>query len=376
MVTVKDIGWGSYNEFEGPLFWGVQKHKRRKKGEPIVSDADDIISVITTTEGGAYDAYNGYDKCICTSGLIQWCDRAPMFLVTKLLGTVAAADRALLAPVDEFLDRHGYTFEYRADMKAWRFIDPGGVEVDNPEKQQLLYLDGSSGLKGKWVEGHKWHAREWAAACSNVWQEQRARDIQREFTASRLHGFVLPSVQVVLLAAQRVGSATAKAFIAAFLSFAANNPRRAADALSSVVDRVGVHFTDEWLVDVLHSLTFKPGIAIYPHRYDKIRPVLEDLYGVDLPDFNGGLGLWLKEHKFKDQLSPTALQSALLDLGYDLGPKGADGVFGTRSKAALLAFEKKAGVPPEKCDGTPDSYTVPALEKALAAKGRSLDWGA
>ncbi|MFA5436211.1 MAG: hypothetical protein WC372_09260, partial [Candidatus Neomarinimicrobiota bacterium] len=62
MIEASEIGWGSYREFEGPLFWGRQRHQVRERGAPVVSDEADILSVLTATEGGTYDAYNGYDK--------------------------------------------------------------------------------------------------------------------------------------------------------------------------------------------------------------------------------------------------------------------------------------------------------------------------
>lgn len=373
MVSVNDIGWGSYREFEGPLFWGRQRHRVRDRGAPVESDRADIISVLATTEGGTYDAYNGYDKCLCTSGLIQWCDRAPMFLVTKLLGILANEDPALVAPISNFVHLNGHAFMPSA-LGTWRFHQRDGGLVDSVEKQRQLYFGGASGLKGEWTEAQKAHARAWAAAVSSVWQNERARQLQLEYTSIRLFGFAMPAARRVLDKAEASGSPVAKAFIAAYLSFAGNNPSRADISLFKVTERLGVVFTDVWLVEVLKSLTFSSGVAIYPHRYNKIRPVLEALYEVDLPDFSSELEPWLKKHRFKGELTTSALQRALMHLGYDLGPKGDDGVFGKKTKAALVSFETDAGVPEAFRDGVPDQYTIPYLEKALAAIGLRLEW--
>ena len=373
MIEASEIGWGSYREFEGPLFWGKQRHQVRERGAPVVSDEADILSVLTATEGGTYDAYNGYDKCLCTSGLIQWCDRAPMFLVTKLLGTLASKSSSLVVPIFDCIFMRGYTFKPDR-LGTWHFHQWDGSLVDSVEKQRQLYFGGASGLKGEWTEEQKAHARMWAAAVSSVWQNERARQLQLEYTNARLFSFALPAARRVLEQAKADGSPVAKAFIAAYLSFAGNNPSRADISLFKVTERLGVTFTDVWLVEVLHSLTFNPGVAIYPHRYNKIRPLLEALYGVDLPDISSELEPWLKKHSFKGELTTSALQRALLHLGYDLGPKKDDGVFGKKTKAALLDFETDAGVPEVFRDGVPDQYTIPYLEKALAARGLALEW--
>lgn len=368
MVKPEDIKWGSYKEYEGPVYWGTQKHRIPDK--PTQNEA--VLGVITTTEGGAYDAYNGYDKCICTSGLIQWCDRAPWFLVTKLLGAVATEDVALVAPVVEFCSAHGYTFGKTAQGQ-WRFWNEEGI-VDAIPQQRELYLGGSSGLKGQWTDIQQEHAKGWAAACSSVWHDSRARKVQLEWTISRLQGFATSMARDILEMGREVDSSVSRAFEAGYLSFAANNPAKASKALGNAIRSTGVRWTEEWLIDVMHHLTFDPGIAIYPHRYDKIRPVLERVYGVDLPDFSGHLAAWAKENHFGGRLSTDELQRALIVLDYDIGPSGADGIFGERTRLALKQFEKDVLVPDPLCDGYPDQYTIPRLEVALERKGDKLRW--
>jgi hypothetical protein len=368
MVNTASVSWGSYLQYEGPVYWGKEKFTRAQ----VDGESGRILYVITTTEGGAFDAYNGYDKCICTSGLIQWCDRAPWFLVTKLLGAVATEDVALVAPVVEFCSAHGYTFGKTAQGQ-WRFWNEAGI-VETTAQQQELYLGGSSGLRGQWTDIQREHAKEWAAACSSVWEQLPAQRVQVAYTVNRLLGFATPAAKIVLLKALEVGSSLSMAFRAAYLSFAANNPKKASDALGRAVDDIGIRWTEEWLIDVLHHLTFDPGIAIYPHRYDMIRPVIEELYGIDLPDFSGALSAWMKQHNFGGQLEPRELQRALQELGYDIGPAGVDGIFGERTRQALRAFEQDVLVPTAYCDGYPDQYTIPRLETALKLKGHKLHW--
>lgn len=55
------------------------------------------------------------------------------------------------------------------------------------------------------------------------------------------------------------------------------------------------------------------------------------------------------------------VQQILIDLGYDLGGSGADGIFGAKTEAAVRAFQKKSGL---VADGVVGPMTYDALEKA------------
>ena len=65
-----------------------------------------------------------------------------------------------------------------------------------------------------------------------------------------------------------------------------------------------------------------------------------------------------------DLTSVRGWQRALISLGYDLGPSGADGVVGTRTRAAVVAFQTRAGL---VADGVVGPLTRAALQAALAA---------
>jgi hypothetical protein len=117
---------------------------------------------------------------------------------------------------------------------------------------------------------------------------------------------------------------------------------------------------DDQLVIVLKEMTFGPGIAIYPHRYDAIRPVLEREWGLDLPDFAEEL------REFEAQMpelsmfpTPAHIQQELINQGYDLGPAGADGDIGPKSRAAIKQFEIDNELPYP--DGIPDAAFMKKL---------------
>jgi peptidoglycan hydrolase-like protein with peptidoglycan-binding domain len=151
--------------------------------------------------------------------------------------------------------------------------------------------------------------------------------------------------------------------VAAYLSFAANNPTWANNSLQTAVRATKADpYSEGWLVDVLERLTFAPNVAIYPGRYDKIRPTLERLYGIDLPDFSAQLG-------GKNWLNTEVIQQILVDLGRDLGASGpnsdgVDGQWGGKSRLGLAEFQRKHGLEP---DGWPDPETNEALLRAREA---------
>jgi hypothetical protein len=360
MVTkASDIRWGTYNKYEGPWYPGVVKYVPPKNP----SLEHQVISVITATEGGALDAINRYDSCIDTQGVIQWCNRASMFFVDSMYSLLD--DRSLI-PVQAIAGTRGYSF----DRTIGHFRGKDGP-VDNSSKQASMYFLGASGLKGTWKEDQKQFAKEWVAAAADVWKNPFAQEAQIMFTASRVSRYFItsPLASSILADAREKATPESLAFYCAYLSFAANNPKKAADSLKAAVDELAPKtktFTIDWLVEVLRHLTFDPGIAIYPGRYNKIRPVLEMLYGVDLPDFAQELQTY--RARFPARFSTEKdIQEYLIMLGYDLGPKGADGIFGPKSKRALRDFEVDHSL--LDADGIPDWRTLALLETALEKHG-------
>lgn len=368
MPNASEIKWGSYKEFEGPVYYG--KHKYVLPANP--TEPDEQLLVLTTTEGGTYDAYNGYDVCISTSGLIQWCDKAPYFLVSKMFGYVADRNFELLQPVVSLAQEFGW--EFRKNSKGgWRW-HRGNIEMTEKRHQHELYFGGASGLRGSFDDEQKMQAKRYAAAVAAVWENEEAQKYQREYTAPKLTTFQMRSAKDVYNASFNSDGPWAKTFRAAFTSFAANNPLKTAQALEYHVAQSGVRFDRDWVCGALRAMVFRPSIAIYPHRYDKIRPVLERLYGTDLPDFAEELKSWQDSGGFWTMCTPKGIQLALLSLGYDIGPSGADGVLGNRSVAALRQFEQESDrVPKEFKDGTPDEYTMSALAEALEASDMVVD---
>lgn len=368
MVAVNEIGWGKYRQFEGPYHKG--KFGYVLPSAPRLEDMQ--MAVITATEGGHYDAWNGYDVCGWTSGLIQWCERN-QYSVSDMLGEVAKFDRELLFSMNQELGHERLEFKPNAKGRYRFFFSDGRGEVDSQAEQQALFYAGGDGTQGSWSTATSLRAKAWAAAISTVWENKEAQHIQVEYTAKRLSGFLLPFAKSVFSAMPSTD--TARGIYAAYLSFAANNPTWANKSLQTAVTQ-NPHisaWSSDWAVAILREMTFGPGVAIYPHRYEAIRPVLEQLYGMSLPDFSSELKAWTERTGIPAGITTARLQRALLALGYDLGPAKDDGKYGKKTTEAVLTLEQLSGIVPLSAqDGQVDQFTWPALQTALASKGLSL----
>lgn len=366
MVAVNEIGWGSYGAFEGPYFSGRAAVKVEQAEMPEM-----IVMVTAAAEGGHYDAFNGYDSCGWTSGAIQWCENH-QFSVSDMLGKVADGQYAELDPLVEYADSVGVDFE-KDPSGRWRFkFRDARAFVDNNLKQQQLFYRAGNGNKGTWTNDNKLYAKGWAAAISTLWEDDSMQSIQRMFTYSRLGQFFTPSAKAIF--ASRPDTPLADATYAAYASFAVNNPSWASASLAKAVAARGgiTAWSPEYLVHVLKHLTFDPQVAIYPARYNAIRPVLEQLYGVQLPDMANALQVWSAATGLPTNFTTKQMQTALIDLGYDLGPAGADNKYGGATKAALFKFEQENGVPPANQDGMIDTFTYPVLVRVLGQHGLSF----
>lgn len=370
MVTAAEIGWGSYGNYEGPY------HRGSKTPFVMPSNPNEdekVMAVITATEGGSYSAFNGYDSCGWTSGIIQWIEKG-QYSVSDMLGAVAENDAtsedAFLKTVDDMAKSCGYSFKKRVGGR-YRFSSSAGVIDTYDEQKKLFYVHGD-GTKGTWDDGTKLYARQWAAAISTVWENSESQKVQLTFTAQRLGGFM--QVYAKGIFESMPDTDLARGVRAAYLSFAANNPTWANKALKAGVNSTtATPWTMDWAIAVLKYLTFNPQVAIYPHRYDCIRPVLEQVYGLQLPDFAAELKVWSLKTGIPAGIATVDVQRALIKLGYDLGPAEDDGKYGDKTRAAVLALEQTSGmVPKEAQDGMVDVYTFPALCAALEAKGLPL----
>ena len=361
MTTSADVKWGDYKGYEGPLFWGSASVVLPENP----SDDEKTLLVVTATEGGKWDAVNAYDRCIISVGAIQWCE-ASQYSVSDMLGRVSQKSPSLLAPLQPAFDQAKATFRSN-DKGRYRFFLPGYTgEVDTLAEQQRLFLLNSTGLQGSWDEESKAYAKVWVAGMANVFQQPGAQQAQAAYTVPRLRSFAMKEAQAILWGsdAELPNESWVGALRSAYLSFAANLPA-VANAHIQKANTGGLRkWSPEWCIEILKQLTFGPGITIYPHRYEKIRPVLEKLYGIDLPDFASNLQAWQTQHGIDPtSAAPTftttaEIQTELLTEGYDLGPAGADGKMGAKTTDAIRTFQRLHGL---GADGIVGAKTRAAL---------------
>ena len=275
MAKVEEIYWRSYQDYEGPFYSG--KFKFRLPEKPSIQEK--YLATIVAIESGHYDAINMYDRMIISCGLIQF-GEANIFGVSRLLGEICDAGQESFVQecLKPALQISNCTF--RKNHKGiWRFF-LGDMEVNSVALQKNLFL-GCEGSTGSWTPETKLRAKTWAAAVASVLENDKAGEIQKNYTIDRLMGFVTPEAKKMLFD-DKTSSPWADATRAIYLTFAINAPRVAGDMLNST-KFVGDKWSQEWCLSLVKRLTFGPMIKIYPIRYDAARPVVENLFGVELP---------------------------------------------------------------------------------------------
>ena len=364
-TTPAEIGWGSYQNYEGPYFTGVLPYIL-----PTNPDFMDMCdAVVTATEGGHYDAINMYDSCILSVGIIQVCGR--MGELTKLLGACASYDLGAMrtafsqlpVPADLRQDAHG----------AWQFyfLDGRGFAT-TAQQMQAMFLGGSTGLKGQWTTAQKTQAKEVAAAMASIWDSQGLQTGQREFIKGRLMSYVMPRAKATLFT-NPDQTGYAGALKAAFISYAANLPAVADKYLAvASADPNWSVMNDQQRFDMaLYHMVYGSGIGIWPARYNAIHPVLQKLFNVTLPTL-AQLSTGQIPIDPQDQSLTTVkgIQQVLVSRGYDIGPTGTDGSWGTHTEDAVKQFQTFHNLP---VDGIVDAPTRAAMLSILNTVAGPVD---
>jgi len=285
MARIEDVSWGSYQEYEGPFYKG--KVKFEISNNPSINDKR--LAAITAIESGRYDAINMYDRMIVSVGLIQW-GEANTFSFSKMLGNICeeGLEHIVQMHLKPALEASGASFKITT-KGDWRFFI-GNSEVNSLMLQQKLFLS-CDGRKGSWNEQSKRHAKLWAACVASVLEDPRTIEIQKRYTSKRLLGFVTSDAKKDLFE-DKASSSWAEATRTIFLTYAINLPRIAGN-MYKVTKFVGDKWSPEWCLCLIKKLTFGPNIKIYPGRYDALRPIIEKLYGIELPKTSKLLQQWV-----------------------------------------------------------------------------------
>lgn len=355
------IQWGAYGSYSGP--WTLGRVPFRI-GDPEVF-LRRALATTSATEGGHVSAVNCYDKCDLTVGAVQVCE-AEDYAVAALLGKCAERDHDLLFGwIEEMVRGTGARIGMDHTTRGWRFV-LDGVPITNTKLRSIAFFGGSPRPGDSWTPAQRAHARCVCAVLAAMWEEPEFQEVQDDFNSKRLLNYVMPATKKILFGEGFPAEGAEGAMRAGLVSFSVNNPARA-DRHFRMVEETQEYRgagAEKRMVLVLRELTFGPKVAIYPARYNAIRPVLERLFRVDLPDFAQELQQHQEASPWAEHFASAAkIQEALILLGYDLGPKGADGVWGGKSTAALLKFETSRGL--RNPDGVPDEQSMDELWRAL-----------
>lgn len=365
IVRTAQIKFGSYKHREGPYFWGQSKIAPFKNPTPGQILLETVMA--TESQGGKPAAVNLYDTCDVTLGLPQLCEAAGL-LATKLLGVLHEAAPEAFAPLHAHLASIGGSF--RKENGVWRFFNAQGQVVDTYAERQAFFYGGASGVKGTWKPKQKDFAIAWAAVLATCLDDERTFDAHTRYAANSLLSFVMPETAAILFpkGAQSVSNRGWKgAMQAIFVSFSANLPLNAHRNFQAFLKEQGhLRYDESFTIGMAQRLAFADGIGIYARRWDDIRRVVEQRYRVNLPDFASDLrayGLEPGQAVAPDSLMTLeGVQRALLQLGYDVGPAGADGIWGRDTKGAIEDFQRDQGL---VVDAAVGPKTRAALEKSL-----------
>lgn len=326
---MQDFTWGKYGGYAGWMFRGTAGALDANASS---SSGLKVMAVITATEGGRADAFNGYDRAVYSLGYIQLAGatHAASALLSDIVKVCPGESKELL----DLLASRG------VQLSAGKLLHDGRP-LDSSNMAQLLY--GCDGRDGSWTDASKAQAKQTASAMCNLLALPTPVEVQRKHVLNKLLTFVMPDVRPQIYpSGLTTSSGWVGAVQAAFLSFSANLPLVAANQYKAALPEMGqaLPATKEQAIPLLRALTFGPKIAIYPARYNAIRPVIERLYGVDMPDFAEDLASWSEHIPYTDS-PPTVkeIQDKLIELGYNLGVNGADGVLSPATVKAVRAFQ-------------------------------------
>lgn len=364
MTTLaSQIGWAGYQNYEGPWWRGSIKYQLPDSPDFL----DKSIQVVTTTEGGTYDAINMYDSCILSVGIIQLCAR--LGELTAMYSACAAYDLGTMRTLFQQLPTPA-DFRQTAQGPWNLFLLNGQGFADNEIKLRNLFLCGATGIKGQWSDMQKSQARQVAAVMSNLWESSSMQLGQVSFIKPKLMSYVLPRAKSTLFT-DPVQDGYQGALKAAFISYAVNIPVEADKLLAAATQEPSwstASDQDKFALALKH-MVFDSQISIWPTRYRAIQPVLETLFGVTIPTLE-------ELHSANPFADPNAtntsdenlmtvigIQTFLIAHGYEVGPDGADGIWGSSSAAAVKAFQLDHSL---KVDGVVGPLTRAAMMQMQA----------
>ena len=256
-INPSQITFSSYDKFEGPYFRGTIPYTLPESPDFW----DKVLAAVAATEG-KLDSINGYDKCIISVSMIQFCE-ANYFLTSKLLSHIAEkmGANAVTGPLSDALKMSNATFKKFDEGWRFQFLDERG-KVKTSDDQRALFFHSASGLKGTWNGEQKHHACVWAAGLASIWSDRTAQELQVRYIKAYLPNFTTSMVKSDLFDDPSTGKWVDVAR-AVYTSFAANNPANAARMYARFTASTKfTKFSPEWTICLIKELTFGPNISI------------------------------------------------------------------------------------------------------------------
>lgn len=269
--------WVSFRNREGPVAHGV--HEYSLPDAP--TERDIYVAAAVACEHGSYDDVNMYDRGIVSMGLFQWIE-AGYGGVSTLLGLLCAS--GLADHVQKCLEPalNASNAKFVRGTTKWQFYQ-NGKPVDTLDGQKLLFL-GCEGSIGTWTPEARGRAVTWAKCLASIWDDPRAREVQRKFANERVMQYVFKTAKVTLFAPEAPKTPMANALRAVYIALAINAPGTADSIIKEAVraNRL-VEWSDEWCTSMLRALATTKLLPNFAKRYETARAVAERAYGVQLP---------------------------------------------------------------------------------------------
>lgn len=321
IITQQDIGWASYESYEGPIYRGHKDTKFVPVGNTL---EDRFIHVITSVESGNYSAINMYDSGIVSVGLFQF-KESKLFFVSEILGLIAK--KYGVEKVKKYLNPAliASNADFKMNSKGkWRFFfDKDNTEVITLEQQHHLFWH-CNGRKGSWDEVSKEYAKLWCACFANLFLDKECQTIQLEYSKKNLCSFVFADAKRILFNEQIDMSKieSIKYYNAAqsmYLMYAINLPGKLNEVIKVYDQKTDkTKYSIDWCIDLIREMTFAPNVKIYPIRYNKACSIVERHFDIILPPNADQLKVYkhkveeikedVKEQNEVIQLEPTVIE--------------------------------------------------------------------
>ena len=283
MITLSQVKWTNYRNFEGPVFVGNMPVPGASLDSPFHAK---VLAITAAAEGGGFNATQMWDSGLLSVGAIQFID-AGTFNVCNMLGEVAdkCGLHLLLEKLKPALDMCNAMF-FKTPEGKWRFSH-NGVTVNSAAAQKMLYFgDVAGNTKGTFNDAKRLRAKTWVVCMANVWDIPGATDVQMEFTLRNLKsGFVWGTLRSELFSEGVSEDGYVGATKAMLLAYAVNAPAVVVKMYDAARNNGKQKFSPEWCLEVLRHVVVNGNIDVWKSRWGAKLPYIEAAFGVKFPKY-------------------------------------------------------------------------------------------